>query len=212
MENNSNYRLYGRTKGRKKKYIKYFDKIKFIEISKNNNNIIDIGSGFGESTIKIARENSDKVVICCEKYIDGLNNLFDKAQEANLNNIFIYEGNVHQLLDKHCNEHSISDVWILFPDPWPKKRHNKRRLIDKFFFLKIYKYLKSDGIINIATDSKSYISQILKTLYIVKENFLWLNQSKSLWDYNPNILPATKYYKKAKENGDNPFYIKLKKL
>ena len=79
-----------------------------------------------------------------------------------------------------------------------KKRHFKRRLIDKLFFDKI-KILKKGSTINIATDSKSYISQILETIHHIKEDFKWINQSKSDWDYNPEILPETKYYKSPKK-------------
>ncbi len=212
MIDSSSYRLYGRTKGRKNKKNNSFSKIRLKEIDKTKYNIIDIGAGFGESTIKLAKENKRKIVVCCEKYIDGLNSLFNKAQIEFLKNIYIYQGNVHQMLDEYCEEESISEIWILFPDPWPKKRHFKRRLINKFFFDKIYKYLKTGGTINLASDSKSYISQILKTIYLIKDDFLWLNQSKSEWDYNSEILPTTKYYKKAKKNGLNPFYAKLMKI
>ena len=213
MKNNSTYRIYGRTKGRKKKNNnELFLKLRIQEIDKKKYNILDIGAGFGQSTLQLAREDKKKIVICCEKYIDGLNSLFNKAQSYSLDNIYIYQGNIHQMLDEYCKNDSISEVWILFPDPWPKKRHLKRRLIDKFFFSKINKYLKYGAIINIATDSKLYISQILKNIYLVKNDYEWLNQIKSEWDYNPHILPETKYYKKALKNGLNPFYVKLKKL
>ena len=212
MINNSAYRLYGRTKGRKKKNNNSFLKIRLKTIDKKKDYIIDIGAGFGESTIKLAKANKDKLVVCCEKYIDGLNSLSNKVQSESLYNILIYQGNVHQLLDEHCEDGSISEVWILFPDPWPKKRHFKRRLIDKLFFVKIQKYLKKGSTINIASDSKSYISQILETIHYVKNDFAWLNQSKSEWDYDPKILPETKYFKKALKNGHNPFFVKLEKL
>ena len=212
MISNSDYRLYGRTKGRKKKNNNLFLNIRLKEIDKTKFNILDVGSGFGESTIKLGKENKDKVVISCEKYIDGLNSLFNKAQIESLDNIFIFQGNVNQMLDEYCKEESINEVWILFPDPWPKKRHYKRRLIDRCFFKNIKKYLKTEAKINIATDSKSYVSQILRTIHLIKADFKWLNQSKSEWDYNPEILPETKYYKKALENGLNPFYVKLEKL
>ena len=213
MINNSTYRLYGRTKGRKNnKNNDAFLKIKLINIDDKNYNILDIGSGFGESTIKIAKKNKKKIVICCDKYIDGLNNIFNNAQKELLDNIYIYQGNVHKMLDEYCINNSISEVWILFPDPWPKKKHFKRRLIDKFFFNKLKTYLKHDATINIASDSKSYNSQILRTINQVKTDFLWVNQSKSEWEYDTNTLPETKYYKKALENGRKPFYVKLKKL
>ena len=210
---NSIYRLYGRTKGRKnKKTNNSFLKIRLKKIDNKKNNILDIGSGFGESTVKLAKENKKKVIICCEKYIDGLINLYNKTKSDSLDNIYIFQGNVHQMLDEYSDINSIAEVWILFPDPWPKKKHFKRRLVNEYFFTKIYKYLKYDATINIASDSKSYISQILRIIHLIKADFEWLNQSKSEWDYDPEILPETKYYKKALENGLNPFYIKLKKL
>ena len=213
MINNSSYRLYGRTKGRKKNNNNdSFLKIKLTNVDHKKYNILDIGSGFGESTIKIAKKDKKKIVICCEKYIDGLNNLFKKVEKNLLNNIYIYQGNVHQMLDEYCSKKSISEVWILFPDPWPKKKHFKRRLVDKVFFNKIKIYLKDGAVINIASDSKSYISQILSTIHQVKEDFIWLNQSKSEWEYDLETLPETKYYKKALKNGLKPFYVKLEKL
>ena len=100
MINNTTYRLYGRTKGRKKNKNNYsFLKIKLINIDHTKYNILDIGSGFGESTIKIAQNDKNKIVISCEKYIDGLNSLFKKAQREQLDNIYIYQGNVHQMID-----------------------------------------------------------------------------------------------------------------
>ena len=212
MKNNLAYRLYGRTKGRKKKHNNLFSKIKLKKIDKEIDYIIDIGAGYGESTIKLAQENEDKLVICCEKYVNGLSSLFNKVESLSISNIEIYQGNVHQLLDEYFKKDSISEIWILFPDPWPKKKHFKRRLIDKFFFGKIHKYLRKGSTINIATDSKSYVSQILETIHYTKQNFKWINQSKSDWDYNPEILPETKYYKKALKNGLKPFFAKLEKL
>ena len=109
MKNNLAYRLYGRTKGRKKKNSNFFSKIKLKKIDEEVDYIIDIGAGYGESTIKLAQANNDKIVICCEKYVDGLNSLFNKVQTHSITNIEIYQGNVHQLLDEHCKKDSISD-------------------------------------------------------------------------------------------------------
>ena len=119
---------------------------------------------------------------------------------------------MHKLLDDFCLPNSISEVWILFPDPWPKKRHFKRRLVDVNLFYKLKFFLKASGTINIASDSKSYISEILKCVHQVKSDFLWINQNKEKWDYNNLNLPNTKYFQKALENGLNPLYLKLIKL
>ena len=146
----------------------------------------------------------------CE--IEGVLNLCgDLASEETLDNISIFHGNVHQLLDEYCPYNSISEMWILFPDPWPKKRHFKRRLINVNFFNKIKNFLKTNAIIHIASDSKSYISDILLTIYQIKEEYKWMNQNKNEWDYLNNTLPKTKYFQKALKNGLNPIYLKLVK-
>ncbi len=214
MNNNYKYRLYGRSKGRGK-HIKLNNKaisIKLQRIDPNKYNIIDIGSGYGESTLEIAKSDLTKHVIACEKYIDGINKIAENSINSSIKNVSIFFGNFHQLLDEYCSMNSISELWILFPDPWPKKRHNKRRLINVSFFKKIKEFLKDDAIIHIVSDSKLYVSEILNCAYQVKNDFKWINQNKETWDYTNLPLPKTKYFKKAVEKGLNPFYLKLIKL
>ena len=211
MKNDFSYRLFGRSKGRGKntKINNEAIKIKIKEINQFKYNIIDIGPGYGESTLEIAKSDSKKFVIACEKYIDGINKIAKNNFISNLTNIAIFHGNVHQLLDEYCPLYSISEMWILFPDPWPKKRHFKRRLINVNFFNKIRDFLKKDAKIHIASDSKSYISDILLNIYQVKKDFKWINQNKNEWDYLNMSLPQTKYFQKALKNGLNPMYLKL---
>ena len=205
------YRLYGRSKGRGKKNEITNDaiSIKVKKIDPLKYNIIDIGAGYGESTLAISKSDSTKHVIACEKFIDGINKISEKSFLYSLNNISIFHGNVHQLFDEYCPHNSISEIWILFPDPWPKKRHFKRRLINVNFFNKINKFLKKNATIHIASDSKSYISDILLSIHQVKKDFNWMNQNKNDWDYLDMTLPQTKYFQKALKKGLNPIYFKL---
>ena len=208
------YRLYGRSKGRGKNNTISADakKIEIEIIYPKQYNIIDIGSGYGESVLELAKLNNKNNIIACEKYIDGINKIAENARKESLNNVYIFHGNVHKFLDNLCLPNSISEVWILFPDPWPKKKHNKRRLVDVNFFYKLKNLLKVNGTINIASDSKLYISEILKCFHQIKSDYLWINQNKEEWDYLNLKLPKTKYFQKALENGLNPLYLKLIKL
>jgi len=203
--------MYGRSKGRGKnnKITNDAISIKVNKIDPLKYNILDIGAGYGESTLAISKTDSCKQVIACEKFIDGINKIAEKSLQNSLNNISIFHGNVHQLLDEYCPYNSISEIWILFPDPWPKKRHFKRRLINVNFFNKIKDFLKKDAIIHIASDSKSYISDIFLSINQVKKDFKWINQNKNEWDYLNVNLPQTKYFQKALKNGLNPIYLKL---
>jgi len=211
MKINYTYRMYGRSKGRGKnnKITNDAISIRVKKINPLKYNIIDIGAGYGESTLAISKTDSGKQVIACEKFIDGINKITEKSFLYSLNNIFIFHGNVHQLLDEYCPHNSISEIWILFPDPWPKKKHSKRRLISVNFFNKIRSYLKKDATIHIASDSKSYISDILLSIFQIQKDFKWMNQNKNEWDYSNTTLPQTKYFQKALKKGLNPIYLKL---
>ena len=213
MKINYTYRMYGRSKGRGKNNEITNDaiSIKLKKIDPLKYNIFDIGAGYGESTLAISKNYSSKQVIACEKFIDGINKIAEKSFLHSLSNISIFHGNVHQLLDEYCPHNSISEIWILFPDPWPKKRHFKRRLINVNFFNKIRVFLKKNATIHIASDSKIYISDILLSIYLVKKEFKWMNQNKNEWDYSNETLPQTKYFQKALKKGLNPIYFKLRK-
>ncbi|MDC0587223.1 hypothetical protein OAO47_00365 [bacterium] len=203
--------MYGRSKGRGKnnEISNEAISIKVKKIDTLKYNIIDIGAGYGESTLAISKTNNSNQVIACEKFIDGINKIAEKKFLYSLNNISIFHGNIHQLLDEICPHKSISEIWILFPDPWPKKKHFKRRLININFFNKIRDFLKKNATIHIASDSKSYISDILLNIHQVKKEFKWVNQNKNEWDYSNMTLPKTKYFQKALKNGFNPIYLKL---
>ena len=211
---NYRYRLFGRSKGRGKNTKISNDAIK-LQVKKVDPfkyNIIDIGAGYGESSTFIAKINKKSEIIVCEKFLDGINKIAEKTNYEGLKNISIFHGNVIQFFDELVVSNSITEIWILFPDPWPKKRHNKRRLINKKFFIYIKNFLKRNAIIHIASDSKAYISEILMCIYEVRNDFLWVNQNKHEWDYLNLSLPKTKYLEKALKNGLNPIYLKLVKL
>lgn len=123
INHNYKYRLFGRSKGRGKnnKISSDAQKIEVKSIDKNKYNVIDIGSGYGESVLEFAKPDNNKNVIACEKYIDGINKIAQIAKNQSLNNIYTFHGNAHKFLDKYCSSKSISEVWVLFPDPWPKE-------------------------------------------------------------------------------------------
>ena len=85
----------------------------------------------------------------------------------------------------------------------------KKFLVNIEFFNKLTFFLKVNGSINIASDSKSYVSEILKHIYEVTSDYKWMNQNKNEWDYLNVTLPQTKYFQKALKNGLNPIYLKL---
>ena len=217
LKNNYTKRLFGRTRGRSKKKInlkKYYeaiDKYQFIGCDKKLDYILDIGTGYGETSIFLAKKFSDKVVISCDKYIDGNLILLKNIENNKINNIRLHNGNVYDVLET-ISEKYFTLVWIFFPDPWPKKKHIKRRLITCDFLIKLHKILKKNSEVYIATDSIIYTRFVLNSIYNCKDYFLWLNQSKMNLDIKDYYDIETKYYKKAINSQRKPSLFILRKL
>ena len=215
---NLNNRLFGRTRGRSKKkidiqkYIRLVSKYKITKLDQNKSYLLDIGTGYGETSIFLANKYKKHTIISCEKYIDGNLNLIKNIQNKNLTNIKLYPGNVIDILNKNIKKQFFDKVWIFFPDPWPKKKHFKRRLISSHFFENMYSFIKNKGEIIVVTDSSSYIQSILNTIYNIKELYKWSNQELPYFDLRDHFELETKYYKKAIISGRKPTLFILKKI
>ena len=105
----------------------------------------------------------------------------------------------------------IDIIYILFPDPWPKKKHYKRRLVSDILLKKIKKILKINGIIFVSTDSENYLNVILSKFAICK-NFLWINKKIANCYKRPEELIQTKYEKKATIKNNKKYFLKFKKI
>ena len=210
-------RLFGRTRGRSKKkinlksYYEKVDKYKFQYFNEKSEYILDVGTGYGETSIFLAKQFPEKVIISCEKYIDGNIILLKNIEKNKINNIKLHNGNVYNVLEI-TNKKYFGLVWIFFPDPWPKNRHAKRRLINSDFLIKLHNILKDNGEIYIATDSMIYVRFILNSFYKCKDYFLWVNQSKINLSIKDYFDIETKYYKKAINSQRNPSLFILRKL
>ena len=211
-------RLFGRTRGRSKKkiniknYLKDLNKYKIKEFELSKNYILDIGTGYGETSVFLSKKFRSQTIIACEKYIDGNLNLIKNIVLNKIENIRVHPGNVYDILDNYKIDKYFSLVSIFFPDPWPKKRHFKRRLLTEEFILKIYKFLKAKGEIHIVTDSTSYKRYILNTIYNTKNLFEWKNQNSIHLDLKDYYDLETKYYKKAINSYRKPSIFILKKI
>ena len=218
MKERYKYKLFGRFKGRKKnnhnsllnlsRYNFKFER----NININQYNILDIGSGSGENAIYLSKMYPKANIIACELFHDGNLNLCNEIFSKKIKNIFLFNGNVLEFLDKIKKELIFNEVWILFPDPWPKKRHQKRRLLNYSFLKQLHFYLKKQGHLLIASDSHSYIHSILSLIDENRNLFLWENQSFEKWKYNNLALAVTKFSKKAIESNRKSIFFKLSKI
>ena len=183
------------------------------KINKRDYNILDIGSGSGENSLFFQSNlNPNAKIIACDVFEDGNVNLCNQVIKNDIENILFFQGNIYKWLDNVKSKKIIDEIWILFPDPWPKIRHHKRRLVNYGFLNLIYKYLKINGKVMIASDSPIYNISILKTIYEVRKTYFWKNQKVEEWDYRNLDLPRTKFYKKAQKNKRKSIFFELHKI
>jgi len=218
IPNKFRYKLFGRFKGRKKIQHPSFQDLNKYElktdkdIDKLNYNILDIGSGSGENALFLSDIYPKSKIITCELFYDGNVNLVNQIIKNKIINIRLFQGNVLEFLDLAKPLLTFDEIWILFPDPWPKIRHHKRRLINNIFLANISRYLKHSGKLMIATDSQSYSQSIVKDIFLMQNSYIWNNQKVNEWNYCNLELPRTKFYKKALKSNRNSMFFELHKI
>lgn len=149
--------------------IRYADeKINLKDYFSTDEVFIEIGFGMGDATWQIARNNPDKGYIGIEVHTPGVGKLLHQMKTHDVWNIRVIEHDAVEVVENMIPENSISGVHIFFPDPWPKKRHHKRRLIQKEFICRILKAVKPGGYIYAVTDWEEYAEHILEVFNSVE--------------------------------------------
>jgi len=132
--------------------------------------IIDIGFGNGDLLVSLANQYTQTQFVGIEVYDAGIGHCLKLIDENNLENLKIISGDAVEVLKFGMADASISEINLLFPDPWPKKRHHKRRIINDGFIQLISKKLMPNGLVNISTDWENYAEQI-DGLFSVRRDF-----------------------------------------
>lgn len=207
--NNRLIRSFGRIKSRRlsdhKNFLleKLLPKYEINSLSTDDrrpSTILEIGFGFGDFLFEKAKKNPDTLFLGSEPHINGVVNLLAKLEKEPLPNLKISQQDVRILLNNFSPK-TFDEILILFPDPWPKLKHFKRRLIDvKFLDEVLSPKLKTAGKLVIATDHDSYKIWILSAISKSK-NFFWDANSKKDWQNFPDDWIETKYQKKAANEG-----------
>ncbi|MCZ2405505.1 MAG: tRNA (guanosine(46)-N7)-methyltransferase TrmB [Burkholderiales bacterium] len=126
--------------------------------------VLEIGFGMGEATAHIARVRPQDDFLCCEVHEPGVGALLKRIGEQGLTNIRILQHDAVEVIDHMLAPGSLDGVHIFFPDPWHKKKHNKRRLIQPPLVAKLAARLKPGGYLHCATDWQPYAEQMLQVL------------------------------------------------
>ena len=155
--------------------------------------ILEIGFGMGEATAHIAALMPEKNFICCEVHTPGVGALLKRIDEQKLSNIRILQHDAVEVIDDMLPRASLDGAHIFFPDPWHKKKHNKRRLIQPPLITKLAARLKPGGYLHCATDWQPYAEQILEVLSA--EPLLKNTADSSAGGYAPKpaYRPLTKF-------------------
>ncbi len=151
--------------------------------------ILEIGFGMGVATAQIAQTLPEKDFIAIEVHSPGVGNLLKLIEEHQISNLKVIQHDAVEVLEKMIADQSLDGIHIYFPDPWPKKRHHKRRLIQLPFIEQLAPKLKAGGYLHLATDWEEYAEQMLAVLNEHPE----LENTVEGFAPKPSYRPETKF-------------------
>jgi tRNA (guanine-N7-)-methyltransferase len=168
---------------------------------------LEIGFGGGEHLAAQAKAHPNIAIIGAEPFVAGTAKLLGKIEESNIRNIRLYTEDARDILSA-LPEASLSRVFILFPDPWPKTRHHKRRFIQMETLSELARVMKPGAELRFASDDESYASWALER-FIAHNDFTWTAIGPSDWRARPADWFETRYEAKALKAGRRCAYLKV---
>ena len=164
---------------------------------RNADKILEIGFGMGSATAEIARRLPEKDFLAIDVHGPGVGNLFKLITEHGIPNIRVMRHDAVEVVEHMLVDGSLGGIHIFFPDPWHKKRHHKRRLIQQPFIAKLLPKLQSGGYLHLATDWEEYAAQMLEVL----NSFPELSNTAEVYAPTPPYRPETKFEARGKRLG-----------
>ena len=175
---------------------------------------LEVGFGGGEHLAHQAAAHPQAGIMGCEPFLNGVAKLVSEIDQRNLTNVRILNDDARFLLERLAPA-SLDRVFILYPDPWPKKRHNKRRFVNPETLGFLSKALKSGGELRFASDIPDYIAwtlaQVSRFNRAEGETFSWQAESAAGWRTPYEGWPGTRYEAKAIREGRTPCYLSFRR-
>lgn len=165
---------------------------------------LEIGFGGGEHLVHQARQNPDVGIIGAEPYINGVAMLLGKIRRAGVSNLAVHPGDVRDLMDV-LPAGSIKRAFLLYPDPWPKSRHHRRRFVTPEHLEPLARVMAPGAHLRVATDIPDYVRQTLEE--VPRAGFEWTAQGPSDWRVAWDDWFSTRYEQKALREGRVPHYM-----
>ena len=169
--------------------------------------ILEIGFGMGETTAKIAAAHPENDYLGIEVHTPGVGSLLKQIGEQGLANVRIVQHDAVEVLSQMIAPSSLDGAHIFFPDPWPKKRHHKRRLIQPAFVALLVERLKPGAYVHVATDWQEYAEQILAVLAAEPR----LANTTGGYAPRPDYRPQTKFESRGLRLGHGVWDIVFRK-
>jgi tRNA (guanine-N7-)-methyltransferase len=166
---------------------------------------LEVGFGGGEHLAWQAAQHPNTGFIGAEPFINGVAKLLAHIDDQKLENVRVHHGDVRPLLEA-LPDGALSKLFVLHPDPWPKKRHFKRRMISPWFFSEAARLLRSGGELRVASDIRDYIRWTLMHAQNAPD-FEWTANEAADWKRRPGDWPQTRYEAKSLREGRTPAYL-----
>ncbi len=170
---------------------------------------LEIGFGAGEHLAWQAERHPEVGFLGAEFFVNGVAGLLRRIQDRGLDNVRIYHGDARDLLDV-LPERILDRAYILFPDPWPKARHHKRRIVQDQTLARLAQAMKDGGELRLATDDMDYLRWMLERL-LRSPDFDWLARGPRDWRERPEDWPQTRYESKAVDQGCRPLFLRFRR-
>jgi tRNA (guanine-N7-)-methyltransferase len=170
---------------------------------------LEIGFGAGEHLADQAERHPEIGFIGCEVFEDGIVRLLGEVARRGLGNVRLFTNDARLLLAA-LPPRCIGRVFILFPDPWPKRRHHKRRLVAPATLDLLAEAMSDGAELRLATDDRDYLAWMLEHT-IAHPGLIWLARRPADWRERPADWPATRYEAKARAAGRTPAFLRFQR-
>lgn len=170
---------------------------------------LEVGFGAGEHLVAQAAAHPGIGFIGCEPFINGVGGALARINAARLENVRLFADDARLVIDRLADG-ALGRVFVLFPDPWPKRRHTGRRFIGADTLAALARVMAPGAELRVASDDARMIRWTLAQTLKTKE-FQWLAEGPAAWRTRPADQPATRYEKKARERGAKPAFLAFRR-
>lgn len=168
---------------------------------------LEIGFGAGEHLLQLAQNHPDVMMIGGEPYMNGVSLLLKAIEKTKVENIHIVPDDIRPVM-KALPDGSLERIYLLFPDPWPKRKQQKRRILNHAMLDEMARLIPAGGILQLATDHYDYSVWMLEHLH-QRPEFTWQAESVHDWHEPPTHWVPTKYETKTRAEGRQPVYLRF---